>query len=179
MRVVDARFDDGGSHQYVKFASCEVFHNVFQLIFGHLAMGNTNTRLTRSRLHALHRFVDRANTIAYIVDLPATGHLATYGIAHNIRIPLANMHFHGASVIGRRQNQAHIAHARKAHLHGARDRGCRKRENIDGFTHVLQLLFVGNAKALFLVDDDKAQIVRIDIARKKTMRPNQHRNRSL
>ena len=52
-----------------------------------------------------------------------------YGIAYNIRIPLANMHFHGASVIGRRQNQAHIAHARKAHLHGARDRGCRKREN--------------------------------------------------
>ena len=99
--VVDARFDDSGSHQYIKFASREVFHNVFQLLFSHLAMGNANTRLTCGGLHALHRLIDGAYAIAYVVDLPATGHLSAYGIAHHVGIPLANMHFHRAPVVGR------------------------------------------------------------------------------
>ncbi|CDB33341.1 unknown [Eggerthella sp. CAG:209] len=164
MRVVDARFDDSGSYQYIKFASREVFHNVFQLLFSHLAMGNANTCFTCGGLHALHRLIDGAYAIAYVVDLPATGHLSAYGVAHHVGIPLANMHFHRASVVGRSQDQTHVAHARKAHLHSTRDRGCGKREDIDRFAHVLQLLFMGNAKALFLINNDEAQIMRIDIA---------------
>ena len=89
------------------------------------------------------------------------------------------MHFHGTPVIGRGQDQAHIAHARKTHLHSARNRSRGKRENVDRFAHVLQLLFMGNAKALFLVNNDETQIVRIDITRKEAMRPDQNRNRSL
>ena len=33
------------------------------------------------------------------------------------------------------------------------------------FAQVLQLLFVAHAEALFLVDDDQAQVVRVHIAR--------------
>ena len=68
------------------------------------------------------------------------------------------------SVARGRKNEAHVAHTRKTHLHGARNRRCRKREYVDLFAQVLELFFVLYAESLLFVDDDKAQVVWVHVA---------------
>ncbi len=174
VRVVDAALDDGGGHQHIQLAGSEVLHHLFQLLFRHLAVRHAHARLARSGLHAAHRLVDGAHAVAHVVHLPIALQLAADGIAHHIGVPLAHVHLHRPAVVGRREDQAHVAHTGKPHLHGARDGRCRKREHVDGLAHVLQLFLVRHAEALLLVDDHQAQVVRVHIAREQAMRAHQN-----
>ena len=155
MRVVDAALDDGSCHEHIDLACREILHHDLELFFRHLAMRYPDARFTCRFTHALHRIIDRAHAIAHVVHLPLAIEFAGDGVGDHIRVPFTHVHFHGAAIIGRCHDQAHVAHARKTHLHRARNGCCRKCENIDRLTHVLQLLFVSHAEALFLVDDHK------------------------
>ena len=86
------------------------------------------------------------------------------------------MYFHGTAVIGRRQNNAHVAHAAHGHLHRTRNGRSGKREHVNRFTQVLELLFMPHAEALLFINNDKAQIMRVHIARKQAMRAHQNLN---
>ncbi len=84
------------------------------------------------------------------------------------------MHNHRTTTRRRRSNQAHVAHARDSHLHGTRNRRCREREHVNLLAQILELLFVLHAKALLLVDDNEAQIMRIYVGRKQAVCANKH-----
>ena len=80
------------------------------------------------------------------------------------------------AIARRSQDQAHIAHARQRHLHGARNRRRRERQHVNRLAQVFHLLLVAHAKALLLVDDHQSQVVRVHIAREEPMRADEHRH---
>ena len=147
---------------------------LLQRVLVHLPVRHAHARLPGCRLHASHCFLDGAHAVGDVVHLPASGKLAPDGGADHIGIPLAHVHLDGASIVRRREDEAHVAHARQRHLHGARDGRCRKREHVDALAQVLHLLLVAHAEALLFVDDHQAQVMRVHIARQQAMRAYQH-----
>ena len=111
VRVVDAALDDGCGNQHVELASREVFHDMFERIFVHLAVGNADTRFACSFLHAGDGFVDRADAVAHVVHLPVACKFASDGAADQVGIPFAHMDFDRTALVGGRHDEAHVAHA--------------------------------------------------------------------
>ena len=174
VRVVDAGLDDGGCHQHIELPGGKLLHHLLQRVLIHLPVRHAHARLPGCGLHASHRFLDGPDAVGDIVHLPASGKLAPDGGADHVGIPLSDVNLDGASIVGRREDEAHVAHARQRHLHGARDRRCRKREHVDALAKVLHLLLVAHAEALLLVNDHQAQVMGVHIARQQAMRAYQH-----
>ncbi len=174
MRVVDTALNDGGGHQDVDVVSLEALHDVFHLARAHLPMGHADASLRRRLTHAFHRLIDGGHTIRHVVHLTAAACLGTNGIAHYIGIVLPHVHLHRQAAFGRRHDEAHVAHAREAHLQRARDGRSREREHVHLLAQILELLFVLHAKALLLVHDDQAQIVGVHVARQQPMGADKH-----
>ena len=125
-------------------------------------------------MHALDRIVDSLHAVGHVVHLASAAHLQTNGGTHYVGVVLAHMHDHRASSRRRRGDKAHVAHARDSHLHGTRNRRCRKREDIDLLAQVLELFLMLHAKALLLVDDHQPQIVGVHIGGKQAVRSDEH-----
>ncbi len=121
MGVVDAAFNDGGRHQYIKLASCEILHHVLERLFGHLSMRDTNARLWCRRMHPIDRLIDCPDAIAHVIHLSITRKFEANGSRNDVGVPLSHMHLHRHALIWRREDKAHIAHTRDCHLHRARN----------------------------------------------------------
>ena len=140
---------------------------------GLIFRAHAHTGLGRRLVHALHRVLDGLHAVRHVVHLAAAPHLQADGRRDHIDV-LAHVHAHRTPARGRRGDEAHVAHPRKRHLHGARNGGRREREHIDLLADVLELLFMLDAEPLLLVDDDKPQVVRVHIGRQQAMRAHQH-----
>ena len=69
--------------------------------------------------------------------------------------------------VGRRRlQQRQVADADEAHLQRARDRRGRQREHVDVRLELLHRLLVLHAEALLLVDDEQAEVLELDLARR-------------
>ena len=139
-------------------------------------MRDPDARLARRRLHARHGILDRVDAVAHVIHLAAARKLAPDRAGDDVGVPLPHMDFNRPAIARRRQDQAHIAHARQGHLHGARNRRRRQRQDIDRLAQVLHLLLVAHAEALLLVDDHQPQVIGVHIAREKSMRADEHRH---
>ena len=137
-------------------------------------MSHTHASLRRSFLHASHRLINSGHAVGHVVHLTFSLQLASNSSGNKVRIVLAHHHLNRLSARWRRQNQAHVAHATHGHLHGARNRRCRERQHVYLLAHVFELLFVLHAKALFLVNNYQAQIVRIYVCGKQSVCSYQH-----
>ena len=162
--IVDAALDNRGGNEHIDLARAEIFHHAFELFFAHLTVRHTDARFASGFLHATDGFFDGAHAIAYVIHLSPAMQLTANGVAYDVDVPFAHVHFDGASVARRRKDEAHVAHARKTHLHGARNGRCRKREYVDLFAQVLELFFVLYAESLLFVNDDKAQVMWVHVA---------------
>jgi len=89
------------------------------------------------------------------VDLPTAVHLAQDRLADQRLVPLGHKGAHRQTVLRRRVDNAHITDATERHVERPRDRRGREGEHVDLAPHLLQLLLVADAKALFLVDDEQ------------------------
>ena len=142
-------------------------------------MRYAHARLGRGLVHARHGVVDGLDAVGHVVHLTAAAHLQANRRAHHVGVVLSHVHDYGAAPGRRRRDQAHVAHAARGHLHGSRNRRCRKREHVNLLAQVLELLLVLHAKALLLVNDHQAQVLGVHIGRKQTMRADEHINRAL
>ena len=64
----------------------------------------------------------------------------------------------GEAIARRRFDQRHVAEADQGHMQRARNRSGGERERVNVFAHFFQALFVGDAEALFFVDDEQARV---------------------
>ena len=78
-------------------------------------------------------------------------------------VALDHIRLHRMAVAGRRVQLRERTDAHQRHLQGPRDRRCAQREHIDAVLQFLDAFFMFHAKALFLIDDQKAQILPYDI----------------
>ena len=142
-------------------------------------MRHAHARLGRGLVHARHGVVNGLDAIGHVVHLSAATHLQANRCTHHVGVVLPHVHDHGTTPSRRCRDQAHVAHAARGHLHGSRNRRCRKREHVNLLAQVLELLLVLHAKALFLVDDHQAQVLGVHIGRKQAVRADEHVDRAL
>ena len=111
VRIVDAALDNRGGNEHIDLARAEIFHHAFELFFTHLAVRHADARFASGFLHTTDGFFDGAHAIAYVIHLSPAMQLAANGVAYDIDVPFAHVHFDGASVARRRKNETHVAHA--------------------------------------------------------------------
>jgi len=58
-----------------------------------------------------------------------------------------------------------VAHTRQGHIKRARDGGGRQRQHIHFRAQFLEMFLMGYTKTLFLVDNDQAEILELNIRR--------------
>ena len=177
--VVDAALHDGRGDKHVDLLGRELDHHVLDLARAHLAVRHAHARLGRGLVHARHGVVDGLDAVGHVVHLTAAAHLQANRRTHHVGVVLSHVHDHGAAPGRRRGDQAHVAHAARGHLHGSRNRRCRKREHVNLLTQVFELLLVLHTKALLFVDDHHAQVLGVHIGRKQAVGADKHIDRAL
>ena len=178
-RVVDAALHDGRGDKHVDLLGRELDHHVLDLARAHLAVRHAHARLGRGLVHARHGIIDGLDAVGHVIHLTAAAHLQANRRTHHVGVVLPHVHDHGTTPGRRCSDQAHVAHAARGHLHGSRNRRCRKREHVDLLAQVLELLLVLHTKALLLVDDHHAQVLGVHVGRKQAVRADEHINRAL
>ena len=68
----------------------------------------------------------------------------------------------GHAVFGRRLDDAHIAQADQRHVQRARNGRGGHGEHVDLRAHLLEALLVAHAEALFLIDDQQAEVLELE-----------------
>ena len=88
--------------------------------------------------------------------------LAQHGVADHHRVEGQHEGAHGEAVHRRGGDHRQLAHARKRHLEGARDRRGGQGEDMDVGPQLLEPLLLLDAEVLLLVDDHEAEALERD-----------------
>ena len=136
----------------------EVEHHPFQFAFGHLAMGNPDARLGDEILQFALHATDRFDVVVQEVHLAATGKFALEGFAQLHVVPRHDEGLHREPMRGRGGDDREVAQAGHRHVERARDRGRRQGQQVYVGAQCFQCFLLAHAEALFLVDDDQAQV---------------------
>ena len=90
-------------------------------------------------------------------------HLGANGFGNNLFIVWNNIRIDRLPFLGCGFDGAEIANPGEAHVERARNRCGGHRDEVDLFAQLFQVFFGGDAKALFFVDDDEAEIFKVHI----------------
>ena len=156
---VDAGLDDGRAQQDVVTLGHKIAHHALQFALGHLAVGHGDAGFGQDFFEFLLAVFDGLNLVVQKVALAAALELAQHRLADHARAFVAHKGFDGQTPLRRGGDHAQVAQTFEGHAHGAGNRGGRQREHIDLGPQAFHGLFVAHAKAVFLVDDEQAQVV--------------------
>ena len=119
--------------------------------------------------HLGHVLVEERFGLGQILDartdiegLAAAIALAQQRLAHHDRIERRDEGAHRQPIDRRRGDDRHFAHAGQRQLQRARDRRRGQRQDVHLGAQLFQLLLVGDAEMLLLVDDDEAEVLELD-----------------
>jgi len=96
-------------------------------------------------------------------DLAVASKFGFDGGLHKLFLKRSDDSLNGQTIARRRFDDGHVAKADKGHVQRARDRCRGKRESIHVLAHFLEAFFVGDAEALFFIDDEKAEVGKFDV----------------
>ena len=82
---------------------------------------------------------------------------------HDPVVVLQHIGLHGVAVLRRLLDDAHVPDARHGHVQRAGNGRGRERQHVHAVAQLLDLLLVGHAEALLLVDDQQAQILELHV----------------
>ncbi len=97
------------------------------------------------------------------VGLASALELHLDGGADELLVELGDDGLDGHAVFGGRLDDGHVAEADERHVQGARDGRGRHGEHVDGGAHLLEALFVADAEALLFVDDEEAEVLKLQV----------------
>lgn len=158
---VDAGLDDRGGDQYVELLLPEVHHHLFQGLFGHLAVGRRDPRLRDDLAQPGGGPVDRLDAVVDVERLALAEQFAADGRADLLLLVRADEGEDGVALLGRGGDRRHLADAGDRHFERTGDGRRGHGEDVHVGAELLQLLLVLDAEALFLVDDDQAQVLEL------------------
>ena len=160
---VDAGLDQRGAHKHVDLVVQQLLPDRGDLFFGHLAVGDADARAGHQLVQTGRALFDAVDTVVQVIDLAAARELLADGFGHDALVVFKHIGLDGLALDGRLFDRGHIPDAGQRHVERARDRRGRKREHIDADEVFLEFLFMLDAEALFLVDDDKAEVAELDV----------------
>ncbi len=135
----------------------------------HLPVPDRDACAGHQLLQGILHGIDRFDPVVQVVHLAAAIQFRRDGALYH---RVAGRNDHGLdrhAVLGRGLDQREIAHSDERHVQGARNRRCRERKDVDAGAQLLEPLFVHDAEALLLVDDDEAQIRERDVFLQQAM----------
>ena len=107
--------------------------------------------------------VNVADAVVYVIHLAAAGKLPVNGLPDHLVIILHHVRLDGHTVYRRFLQHTHVADSHQAHVQRPGNRSRGQGENIDIFLQLLDLLLVSHAEPLLLIDNQKPQILKLDI----------------
>ena len=173
VRDIHAGLDDRGRNQHIVFPIGKVHDDIFQLVLPHLAMSHSHRCLRNQPLYFAGDPIDGIHPVVQHIDLTSTRQLLFDGLPDHKIIHFHNVCLHRISVFRRFFNSTHIFDPGKRHMQSSRDRRCRKSQHIYILFQLFYFFFMLDAKPLFLVDDQKSQILELYIRRKQPVSSDQ------
>ena len=145
-------------------------HHFFEFTFRHLTVADCDSCRRNERLNFGGDFPDCVDAVMDEIDLaPALEFLLNGGL-DQLLVPTGYDGLDRQTIFRGRFDHAHVAQADERHVQSARDGRGRHSENVHLLAHLLDALFVADAEALLLVDDEQAEIGEFDVFGKDTVR---------
>ena len=167
---VEARFDDRRADEDVVLRIGELDHHPLQFAFVHLTVRHDVAGLGDELPQPMRLLLDALHAVVHVVDLAASVHLAQDRLTQDVVASFDDVRLDRLPVLGRRFDDADIAHAREGHVQGARDRGGGQREHVDFGAHLLEPLLVLHPEAVLLVDHHEAEVAEAHVPLQDAMR---------
>ena len=186
-RHVNAGFNNRGTQQHVVALLVEALHDGFQFALRHLAVGHCNTGFRHQFFQTGTAVMNGFDFVVQEVDLATAFQFAQQRFTYGAAIFPTYKGFDCQTFLWRCGNHGKVPYAFQGHAQGTWNRGGGQGQDIDFGTQLLQGFFLAHTKAVFLVDDDQAQLFETHIRGQDLVRTNhnihaavaQARNRSL
>ena len=162
-RDVEAVFDDAGGAEDVVLVVHEGEHDTLEFGLGELAVADDDAGLGDEFADLGGDLVDGFDAIVDEVGLASAFELHLDGGADQFFVELGDDGLDGHAVFRGRLDDGHVAEADEGHVQGAGDGRGGHGEDVYGGAHLLQALFVAYAEALFLVDDEQAEVLELEV----------------
>src|SRR5271165_3602692 len=127
VRNVQATLDDGCRNQHIRFPANKLLHNLFQLVFVHLAMPYVNSRARTKQSDSFSNAIDCFHSIMEEVNLPVAMEFTLNRVANDSFVVAANHRLYRKPVRRRRLNDGHVLCANERQIECSRNRGSGKR----------------------------------------------------
>ena len=163
--------DEGGADQQVDLVVQQLLPDRGDLFLGHLAMGDAHPGAGHHLGDAGGAGVDVPDLVVQVVDLPAPGQFLADGLSHDAGVVFQHIGLDGLALEGGLLDHRHIPDAGQRHVQRAGDRGGREGQHIHPHEVFLELFLVFDPEALFLVDDEQAQVLELHIVGQQPMGP--------
>jgi hypothetical protein len=160
---IDAGLDDGGGDEDVGLVADELVHDGFELVLVHLAVADDDAGVGDHLADLVGDGFDVVDLVVDEEDLAVAGELALQGLLDARLVVGDDLGDDAAAVGGGRGEVADVADAQERHVEGARDGGGGHGEDVDGEAEFFEAFLVFDAEALFLVDDDEAEVGEDDV----------------
>ena len=142
-------------------------HRPFELLIVHLPVTHDDARFGNEATQQVADREDRLHAVVHEVDLAAAFELVTDGTGDDLLIELHHVGLDGQPILRRRFDDRHVANADERHVQRARNRRRAHGEHVHLPAQLLDLLLVRHAEALFLVDDEQAQVAELHVLRQQ------------
>ena len=156
---VDARLNDGGADQDLQLPVHHPLHHVRQLLLAHFAVGDADLGLRKGFFDPGGALGDGFDPVVQVVDLSAALQLPAHGVDEHRLGVFQHKGLHRVAVVGWFLDGGHIPQARQGHVQRPGDGGGRQGQHVHALRQLLELLLVGHAEALLLVDDEQPQVL--------------------
>ena len=161
---INAGFDDGGTDENLHFSAHNTIHHVGKHLPVHPAVCHSNRYLAAQKFRNLPGCtLNVINPIMEIIDLSAALEFPHHGVGKKVPVMLHDKCLHRKPILRRLFQVGHIPNPRHGHIHGTGNRRCREREDIYASGEFLDMFLVRHAEALFLVDDQQPQLLKLNI----------------
>ena len=167
---IDAGLNNGGADQHLYLTVGHLLHNMAQLPLAHFSVGDGDGRILSQQLPQPSGGVfDVLHTVVKVIHLTAPVQLPADGLSHHAPVMLQHIGLYRLAVLGRFLDGAHVTDAAEGHVQRAGNGSSRQRQRIHLLCPLPQLLFMGHAEALLLIDHQQAQILERHILAQQLM----------
>ena len=142
-------------------------------------MSEPNICLRHQRSNAIRHLYDIIYTVINIVNLSAASHLTADCFANHLFIKLHHVGLYRNPIKWGLLKHTHVADPDQAHMQRPWDWRCCQCQNIHVFFQILDFFLMGYTETLFLVNNQKAQILKLDIFRQYPVCADQNINLAL
>ena len=171
---VDARLDDRRADEHVVLALPEVEHHLLERALVHLPVGDGDAGLGHEVAQTGGHVVDVLHPVVHVEHLALAQQLAADGLGHRPVVLLAHVGEDRLALGRRGVQQREVADAGQAHLERAGDGRGAERQHVDAGAELLDLLLVGDAEALLLVDHEQAEVLELHVSRQQPVGADHH-----